>query len=209
MHASVHQLLNLRDGQQIAASSAEHVASCAHCTHELARLAAIRDQLGGLPSVPTSPEEEAALWRRVQASAAVSTAPGQSLNRYLAIAAALVWIGVAVVWFVFADGDGAPQPMAREQGTPAVTRNIDALVFRSQQLESYLEQLPRPRLERAASAATADALEGRIQWLDYALSADGDAGVPPEQAAALWQERVELLGSLVTLRYAQVERVSF
>jgi len=45
-------------------------------------------------------------------------------------------------------------------------------------------------------------MEERIQWLDYQLSYAGPT-VDPAQVQRLWRERVELMDSLVQVRYAQ------
>lgn len=213
MHASLHQLLNLRDGQPVAAETAQHVAGCVRCGNELTRLAVLRERFGSLPAVASTPAQDDLLWRDIQASLVIAPKPARSPNRYLAIAAALVWVGVALVWFVLA-GDSAP-PVAGTVATVADSRTepmpaLETLVLQSQQLESMLLTLPRrPRVEQAATAATLDALEQRIQLLDYALSSTSADGLPAEQAEVLWGERVRLLDSLVVLRYVQAERVHF
>lgn len=206
MHASFHQLLDLRDGQPVAADVAQHVATCVQCGNELARLTLLRERLGALPAAASVPAQDDALWRNIQESLVTGPNSGRPLNRYLAIAAAVVWAAVALVWLVLA-GDAPVAERALDQRA-LTSPALDELVAESQRLEGFLQQLPRAQMQQAATAATADALEGRIQWLDYALSAEGET-VSPEQATALWEQRVELLGSLVTLRYAQVERVSF
>ncbi len=209
MHASLHQLLSLRDGDPVAADASRHVDDCAHCTGELARLQALRNRLQSLPATSAGAVDDAVLWERIRNSLSGQRAAQRSPNRYLAMAAAVVWAGVALVWFVLADQGSQPAQTAALEVGQADPDALTALVVQSQQLESYLQQLPRPRVEQAATAATVDALEGRIQWLDYALSASIAAEVPVEQSAALWQERIDLLGSLVTLRSAQAERLSF
>lgn len=206
MHASVIELLSLRDGEPVAGEAARHVAGCRHCTSELERVTGLRARLRSLPEMSTQQEDEEGLWHRIESSLERHPGASQSPNRYLALAAGFVWAAVALVWFLVASQD-SPESPAAAQGIEQPA--LDALVVQSQQLESYLQQLPRPRVEQAATAATVDALEGRIQWLDYALSASAEAEIPVEQAEALWQERIDLLGSLVTLRYAQAERLSF
>jgi hypothetical protein len=206
MHASVIELLNLRDSKPLAGETARHVAGCPHCTSELERVTALRARLRSLPEKYPQKEDDEALWQRIESSLERHPGASQSPNRYLALAAGFVWAAVALVWFVVASQDSLESPAAVQRIKEPV---LDALVVQSQQLENYLQQLPRPRVEQAATAATVDALEGRIQWLDYALSATAEAEVPVEQSEALWQERVDLLGSLVTLRYAQAERLSF
>jgi hypothetical protein len=77
---------------------------------------------------------------------------------------------------------------------------------RSQMLEAVLAELPaRPAVKRAATSVPIDSLEARVQWLDHEiLVADAQASAP--QAEQLWRERVEVLNSLVQLRYVEAQR---
>jgi hypothetical protein len=175
MHASVIELLSLRDGEPVAGEAARHVAGCPHCTSELERVTALRARLRSLPEMSTQQEDDDDLWQRIESSQERHPGASQSPNRYLALAAGFVWAAVALVWFLVARQD-SPESPAAAQGIEQPA--LDALVVQSQQLESYLQQLPRPRVEQAATAATVDALEGRIQWLDYALSASAEAEIP-------------------------------
>ena len=210
MHASILQLLSLRDGQTVAAGIAEHVESCAQCTAELARLKDLSDRMRALQSHGASDSHAAhGMWARIEPLLTPATRLPPSTNRYLAVAAAVVWTAVAFVWFGVADHESpvAMQTSVVPQATPPA---VETLLLESQDLESVLLDLPRrPHVELAATAATLDALEGQIQWLDYTLSRVNEDGIPHDQAAELWQERVDLLASLVTLRYAQASRTAF
>lgn len=205
MHASTFELLSLRDGEPAAARIADHVASCSQCTAEMARLVTVRERLSRLPQAVPLDSKADELWIGVRNSLS-SKPPASFANRYLAIAAVAVWAVVGMVWFVVADRDPLPAPESVQSGPPS----LESLVVQSQELEGVLLELPRrPHVEQAATAATLDALEGRIQWLDYALSSSAAGGESRDQVAMLWEERVELLDSLVTLRYAQASRMSF
>ena len=75
---------------------------------------------------------------------------------------------------------------------------------------SLLAALPnQPRLTRAQTALTVADLEDRIQWVDYRLNLASEAGLADEPAAKLWRERVDLLNSLVAVRYAEARTVAF
>jgi hypothetical protein len=83
------------------------------------------------------------------------------------------------------------------------------LVAQSRLLDDVLQQLPRrPAVERVSTAATIDTIEERIQWLDFHLSTAPDE-LDDQQAHRLWTERVELMDSLVKIRYAEARRTSF
>jgi hypothetical protein len=74
----------------------------------------------------------------------------------------------------------------------------------SQHLEDLLQRLPgRPQIERVSTAAMIDTIEGRIQWLDFRLSDATGSDLNEEQKQRLWRERVELMDSLVKVRYAE------
>jgi hypothetical protein len=100
-------------------------------------------------------------------------------------------------------------PMAASSPAPG-TWVVTDLVAQSRELDNVLRTLPdRPRVERVALAATVDTIELRIQWLDFQLSFAPDADLSQEQAQRLWRERVDLMDSLVKVRYAQVQGLSF
>jgi hypothetical protein len=81
---------------------------------------------------------------------------------------------------------------------------IGSLVTRSQQLENILQRLPRrPTVERAATSATIDELQARIQVLDLQLSTVVKSDPDRDRAQRLWNTRVTLLNSLVSVRYAE------
>jgi hypothetical protein len=90
-----------------------------------------------------------------------------------------------------------------ENGTEALRQ----LVTRSQQLEELLQHLPpRPAVERAATSAAIDELQSRIQMLDVQLSASDARDGDRERVRRLWDTRVQLLHSLIDVRYAETLR---
>ena len=97
-----------------------------------------------------------------------------------------------------------PQDPATSPIDVVETARVPELVAQSQQLEGLLQKLPeRPRIERVSTAATIDTIEQRIQWLDFQLSDAPAADLNEEQTRRLWRERVELMDSLVKVRYAE------
>jgi hypothetical protein len=84
------------------------------------------------------------------------------------------------------------------------TEAIGTLITRSQRLEAILHTLPpRPNVERAGTSAAIDELQTRIQLVDSQLSDPIKSGLDRSQAQRLWSARVELLDSLVHVRYAE------
>ena len=205
MHASIDHLLSLRDGQPVDAATVAHVDQCARCLAELRKLRETQVQLQSLPQLdaPSSFQEIQ------RAMARPANAPRRIVSARLV--AALAFVTLTAIFFV-ALRDGTRTPVAEhkpvEQQTPAIdiieTARVPELVARSQQLEDLLQKLPdRPRNERVSTAAMIDTIEDRIQWLDFQLSDARDSGLNEEQTRRLWRERVELMDSLVKVRYAE------
>jgi len=206
MHASIDHLLSLRDGQPVDAATAAHVEQCARCSAELHKLRETRVKLQSLPQLdaPSSFQE---IQRAMVRPAA---APRRLVSARLV--AGLAFVTLTSIFFVALRDETRPvaeqQTAPVEQQTPSIdvieTARVPELVARSQQLENLLQNLPeRPRIERVSTAAMIDTIEGRIQWLDFQLSDTGDSGLNEEQTRRLWRERVELMDSLVKVRYAE------
>jgi hypothetical protein len=207
MHASIDHLLSLRDGQPVDAATAAHVEQCARCSAELRKLRETQVKLQSLSQLdaPSSFQEIQ------RAMARPAAAPRRVVSPRLV--AVLAFVTLTTIFFV-ALRDSTRSDMAEhkpervEQQAPATdvieTARVPELVARSQQLEGLLQKLPdRPRIERVSTAAMIDTIEGRIQWLDFQLSDARDSGLNEEQTRRLWRERVELMDSLVKVRYAE------
>jgi hypothetical protein len=88
-------------------------------------------------------------------------------------------------------------------------RGLNALMVESRQIERNLRALPaQPSLVRASTAATISELEDQIAGIDYLLNHPG-LEMSPEQEEIYWRERVRLMNSLLQLRTAQAQRMSF
>jgi hypothetical protein len=204
MHASIADLLSLRDGAPVDARIAQHVETCTDCARDLQQLSLRRAALQRLPQIDAPPES----WRAIQERIAVPARRGSARRGWFAAAAvaALAVLAGALV-------QRAERPSVADAAlTPAATRAepVAELVERSQELERMLQSLPeRPRIERVSTVATIDALEQRIQWLDFQLSYAPEESLDDAQASRLWRERVELMDSLVKVRYAEAGRTSF
>ncbi|MDX1403050.1 MAG: hypothetical protein R3192_00860 [Woeseiaceae bacterium] len=86
---------------------------------------------------------------------------------------------------------------------------LNALMVRSRQIEKNLRALPeQPSLVRASTAATISELEDQVAAIDFVL-AHPDLRLSPEQQEIYWRERVRLMNSLLHLRAAQAQRMSF
>ena len=204
MHARIEHLLSLRAGEPVATDVSEHVRACPICSGELQRLSAIRSEMQALPQF----EPPAMAWDRIR-----QTIPerrrGLRLSKVGLAAAAVAAITLTTIALIASHSDRrstgtAPALVEAQTPGPQVIPHLDELVAQSQQLERLLRKLPdRPRIERVSTAATIDTLEQRIQWLDFQMSTAPDGDLSEEQSRQLWRERVELMDSLVKVRYAE------
>lgn len=207
MHASIEQLLELRD--EAAGASRQlrsHVDGCPRCAAELARLGELRDELQAL--APVAPPGDA--WEKiVQRATSKSHTQRRHAPRWPLALAASVVLALLVVWLFPASRQEMPVSVASGVTTPAVSATAE-LVAESQRLERLLHQFDyEPRVVNAGMADTIVALEDQIAWVDYGLTAGREAGLSEREARALWQQRVELMNSLVHVRYAQAQRIDF
>ena len=209
MHAGIDDLLRLRDGENAAAALA-HVRDCAHCQSELARLEALRTDLRELPSAAMPPERWNAIKAALRGGAGERVAPSRRPGWFLPAASATLVL-VAVLFTLSSRRPATVEEIDRRVAdTAPLADSRRALVAESRRLESLLATLPtEPRLTRAQTALTVADLEDRIEWVDYRLNLAHEAGVSGDPAQRLWQERVDLLNSLVAVRYAEARTVAF
>lgn len=198
MHARLDQLLSLRDGEPVDSEVAAHVAGCADCAAARASASTMRDRLRSLPGVAAG---EGGGWVAVQARLASRRRSLRRRNTVASLAAAASVATLAVLAALrFLDSPTQPPAPAQTSETVAELR------ARSQALEALLAALPeRPAVAREATAVPIDSLESQVLWLDHQLSTAAD-GLPEPQAERLWRDRVEVMNSLVQLRYVEAQR---
>ena len=80
----------------------------------------------------------------------------------------------------------------------------DPVRAQNARLEALLASLPEARVMRGSTAFTVSQLEDRLAFVDDRLSRITLEPNAPEHAERLWRERVELMNSLVQVRYADV-----
>lgn len=174
----------------------------------------IRADLRRLPAQAPPPGTWEAIAARLdEAVPARVQVPPVRAARWRVYAAAASLAGVVVIGALLtlrAPAPASPRAPAATAPGPAGSDEVDALQARSQRLEQALYQLPpRPAVERVATSATIDALQTRIQLVDGELNADEEVAASPAHEQALWSERVQLLDSLVNVRYAEAVRVGY
>jgi hypothetical protein len=215
MHASLEELLSLRDSEPGSERYAAHVAACAQCRDELDQLRHVRSALAALPmETPV-----ATAWAEI-AQRAAAPEP-QPRMRLLAIGVAVAAaIGFAALLVVRLEqpvtsaptiaGTLPPSNTAPAGSATAAPVDTETLIERSRRLESLLAAVrAEPELMNVGTATTIATLEDHIAVVDYRLSMDAEDPLPPEQSRRLWQQRVDLMDSLVNVRYAQLQRVAY
>jgi hypothetical protein len=78
----------------------------------------------------------------------------------------------------------------------------EGLRTRNERLEQLLAMLPEPAAMRGRTAYTVAELEDRLAVLDDRLSHVALEPNAPERAEQLWRQRVEVMDTLVQVRYA-------
>lgn len=165
----------------------------------------LRARLRALPSVPDADPDA---WPGIQSRIARSQRSTHRRARVgrLASAASLAALGLFATMRLL-EPPVAPVSSAGPAAVPPVVADdLAELRSRSQVLEAVLAAMPaRPAVERAATSVPIDSLEARVRWLDHAiLVADAQASTP--EAEQLWRDRVEVMNSLVQLRYVEAQR---
>ena len=207
MHPRIDQLLSWRDGAPVDVATREHAEQCATCAAAVRRLTERQRSLQELPQFEAPDIEYARILARAQE---VKSPVDSHRNRWRAIAAAAIVAVVAAEFIVDrepklssqqADANVADAvPLRHELGDASVAR----LVEQSRELDQLLQKLPpRPEVQRVSMAGTVDRIEQRVQWLDVQLSSVPAGAADDSVSHRLWRERVDLMDSLVAMRYAE------
>jgi hypothetical protein len=208
MHARIDHLLSLRDGEPVDAAVRSHVESCPECADARRALETMRRRLIALPPVAAP----AGGWERLRARICTpqDAAMPRRANTAIAIAASCAMLG-AIAGVLLREEPGlSPLSAVPQRAVAPETRStLDQLRDRSRVLEEVLAALPaRPAVERAGTAVPIDALQAQVQWVDHQLSVSGAAQAGPEVTERLWRERVEIMNTLVQLRYVEAQRIA-
>jgi len=160
-----------------------------------------------------------AVWQRIEEQARAEGLFTQRIaerTKWLAGAAIAATVVLAVTNIPVAPviDDGAPTGITEPEyeqvaGNSDDLRGLNALMVESRQIERNLRALPaQPSLVRASTVATIADLQDQIAAIDYLLN-HPDLQLSPAQEQIYWRERVRLMNSLLRLRTAQSQRVSF
>lgn len=144
-------------------------------------------------------EPPADAWRAILAARGRRES-GSSRYWPAAVAAVLLVAVAGLAWLI--------QSTQREAATAVVAMTDPGAVastpIREQnaRLESLLAALPERRSMRGSTAFTVSQLEDRLALVDDRLSRIAMEPNAPEFSEQLWRERVDLMNSLVQVRYA-------
>jgi hypothetical protein len=212
MHPTLKDLIRVRDGEPVGTDVAKHVGGCQQCSAALAELSEVRRELRRLPDYEPPSHSWAGIEQQLRSRAlAPRRSSGWRATNWRAAAAVTAAVGLGALMFGLLIGPirhgSSPAADSSESyqsnQTAQSLEPVAALVARSQQLEAILSGLPRPGVERAATSAAIDELQARIEVLDLQLSSADESGLSGPQAQQLWSQRVQLLNSLVSVRYAE------
>ena len=225
MHANIEQLLDLRDAQNQDGHTGDpelkaHLESCGACRAELSRLTSLRETMRSLPEI----EPPDGRWQSI-VQAPSKPAPSWRQPLVWGIAASLL----VMVWLagnlsgrdtienrvansadsadVTATGSTVASQAQASAGT-SQTDDVNTLKNRSRQLGVLLQSLPgRPDVVRAGTDDTISSLENSLAMVNYTLN-QPDTALTSGESKELWQHKVNLMDSLVKVRYAEASFAS-
>ena len=210
MHPRIEHLLSIRDGEPVAADVREHVVHCRACAAALQDVVGIREQLRGLPSHRLSrwlgggAAEDGWARRRGRTLAQPSEDCGGRLRRRdrdrCVLARCDDFVAPAAVTALQA-------PLAVEEAL-AMDR-VAQLQTQSHALEDLLSAFGERASRGARRHGRTDRRDRSAGAVDRSPAVDlRDRGSQPGAAEQLWRERVDLMNSLVQLRYVEAQRIA-
>ena len=207
MHASLEQLIGLRDEEPVALEVQEHVSGCELCARILNELAVMPEALTHL----ADPLPPAGAWERISAAGHKRSIP---VRRWLPAAGAGLVASVVAALVLLNPGlrmqgtaDAPQTTVTGATGAASAPADIGVLQAQSQYLERAVLDLNGHTDGMPVSADTATtvaALEDRIALVDYEINSASARDTHNPDLAQLWKQRVDLLQSLAAVRYAQV-----
>ena len=218
MRTCTEDLLTIRDGEPVDASVHSQVLTDPESSEELERLRAAQKALQELPEL----QPPSGVWTKILAEVQRDNRREPKLLRHWSLGSAIA-AGVAVLAFMLISTD-PEMPMKIESGLVAVAPEgggvLDAipaedlgyalLAAESAQLERELNSIEyQPSLTNADIATIAVVLEDQIGYVDAQLTYASANRLDSRQTEILWRERVDLMNTLVDVRYAQFQQAGF
>lgn len=211
MHASIEELLEIKDGEHNAAS--QHVAACDHCQRELATLHALNQQLFAVAD--QSPRAE--LWQRIQETAGqhATTAPAAAVpmellagqyqnqrqqrslsNAIYTLAASVLMTGFIGLYMFSQNGN-------LQTNDQLMQANIQQLMINSRGMEQALNKVAlQSELLTTSQRTEADRLYWQLAYLDQMIhESNTTSHTDPQRLEVLWNNRIQALRELNQLYY--------
>lgn len=162
-------------------------------------------RLRELPEDAARPYDWHEFRRRAQAApaAAARVADLRALAGVIVIALAVVATAIR-----FGAGSHPPHPpvaaVTADKEAPAAGGEASRTEPEASAAQQWLEKLPRePALVHVGTRAAVETLEDHIAQVDDLLTTERAGSAPAERLEALQRERVQLVNSLVQVRYAE------
>lgn len=148
-------------------------------------------------------------WHEFQRRAQAAPAAAARVADLRALAAVIV-IALAVLATAirFGAGPHPPHPpvaaVTADREAPAAGSDASRAEPEAGAAQQWLEKLPRePALVHVGTRAAVETLEDHIAQVDDLLTTERAGSAPAERLRALQRERVQLVNSLVQVRYAE------
>ena len=231
MHATIEQLLSLRDSEPVSADVKRHVSVCMLCHKQLEELTLVKDELNRLPAHTSHHHNWPEILTRVDQVREDSNRRHRMLQ-YGGIAAAASVLLAILVYSVLPGVVSGPKSAESSQlisdntigdeisetglkmEDPVLEQpetsepDLDQLIAQSAYLEAILDTLPRrPRVMRASTTDLITGLTDTVALIDYRLNTEHD--LSDTRARNLWRQRVDLMNSLVYVRAAEAQQVAY
>lgn len=214
MHASIEQLISLRDREPVDARVATHMKGCRECQGRLADVRDCQTALQQLPLLEPSPAVYAAV--RQQLDRGATAGKRLAVAATVAAAALLVFAWMSISVRLNSAVEGAGQQFAGQGAhgsvrSGAMNAATTELIRRSQALESVFAQMAEFPTDRPSesTAMALNALQDRLALLDYGLNQSQLDPQVQEQIQQLWQRRVDTLQSMVGVQQAELARQGY
>jgi hypothetical protein len=136
-------------------------------------------------------------WEAIQAARRLRAA-GESRRWPIAMAATVLAAVAGLAWQL----QSTQRVLVATDSPAEAVFADDSVRAQNARLEAILAALPEARVMRGSTAFTVSQLEDRLAFVDDRLSRITLEPNAPEHAERLWRERVELMNSLVQVRYA-------
>ena len=225
MHATIEQLLEIKDGHQNGASL--HLTGCERCQAELAALEMLNDGLFEAADAVPRPE----VWDRIEQSAAANqtdsltpTVPAELLaaqaqaygnagvvaaNQQRSISHAIYTLAASILVTGFIGLYMFSQNINSQTQNELLQANIQQLMINSRGMEQALQQVSlQSELLSAAERSETDRLYWQLAYLDQKIhDSSSELESNPQRLEVLWNNRIQALRELNQIYYQRQQEL--